>query len=285
MEKDLFNEPIISKSENHTPPTINTLSSKTKTAVEKIITSKDFAHLFDKISYGLTPIRVFNDFLDMCIYAFSLGKYEDEYLEIVNEYPKEKVHQFAELLSILILSMEGKTNSSIADAQNYRTGTNDILGELFEQRFANNKAGQIFTPQPIADFMAMSICGSPDNFENKSICDPCCGSGRMLFAAKKINPNNHFYGADLDETCCKMTTINLFLNGVKGEIAHMNSLSMEFYKAFKLSGLPKPEITIINDPKDSDFYTKAERMREATPEKFQEQFIKRVGNGVQLELF
>jgi len=214
MEKDLFGESLFRKKE--TPPLQPIVETElsTKRAVEKIISGKDFEKLFDKISYGLSEWSVFNNFLDMCIYAFSLGKYEEQYLEIVKGYPKEKVNQLAELLSLLVLSMTGEINSTETTENNYSAGAKDILGELYELRFSNSRSGQFFTPQPIADFMAMSICGDSKEFEHKTVCDPACGSGRMLLAAKKINPFNRFYGADLDETCCKMAAINLFLNGV-----------------------------------------------------------------------
>ena len=285
MEKDLFGEPLFRKNETPLHQSIVETELNTKRAVEKIISGKDFEKLFDKISYGLSPWSVFNDFLDMCIYAFTAGKHEVEYLEIVKRYSNEKVNQLAELLSLLVLSMTGEGNSKEKTENNYSAGAKDILGELYELRFSNSKSGQFFTPQPIADFMAMAICGDSKEFEHKTVCDPACGSGRMLLAAKKINPFNRFYGADLDETCCKMAAINLFLNGVKGEIAHMNSLSMEFYKSYKLTGMPFPSLTINTNKTESVFFTTAEKIKEKEPEKFQQQFIAKVGFGGQLKLF
>jgi type I restriction-modification system DNA methylase subunit len=285
MEKDLFSEPLFRKKETPQQQPIIETELSTKRAVEKIISGKDFEKLFDKISYGLSEWRVFNDFLDMCIYAFSLGKYEEQYFEIVKRYPKEKVNQLAELLSLLILAMTRESSSKEETESNYSAGAKDILGELYELRFSNSKSGQFFTPQPIADFMAMASCGDSKEFEHKTVCDPACGSGRMLLAAKKINPFNHFYGADLDETCCKMATINLFLNGVKGEIAHMNSLSMEFYKSYKLTGMPFPSLTITTNKAESVFFTTVEKIKEKEPEKFEQPFVAKVGLGGQLELF
>lgn len=69
--------------------------------------------------------------------------------------------------------------------------------------------------------------------QGQTVCDPTCGSGRMLLAAAKINRYMRFYGADLDITCCKMALINTLLNSLQGEIAHMNTLSNEFYRGFK----------------------------------------------------
>ena len=57
----------------------------------------------------------------------------------------------------------------------------------------------------------------------------------MLLAVAKLNRSSLLYGADLDITCCKMALLNMLLNSLSGEIAHMNTLSNEFYRGFKVS--------------------------------------------------
>jgi len=57
----------------------------------------------------------------------------------------------------------------------------------------------------------------------------------MLLSAAKINRHARFYAADLDITCCKMTLVNMLLNSLQGEVAHMNTLSNDFYKGYKVS--------------------------------------------------
>ena len=39
-----------------------------------------------------------------------------------------------------------------------------------------------------------------------------------------ISRNNYFFGSDIDNRCVKMTSINLCLNGLVGEVAWANSL-------------------------------------------------------------
>src|SRR3569832_2152577 len=56
----------------------------------------------------------------------------------------------------------------------------------------------------------------------------------MLLSAAKINRSLKFYGADLDLTCCKMTLVNMLYNSLTGEVAHMNTLSNDFYRGFKV---------------------------------------------------
>ncbi|HTM67308.1 MAG TPA: N-6 DNA methylase, partial [Flavipsychrobacter sp.] len=68
----------------------------------------------------------------------------------------------------------------------------------------------------------------------KDICDPTCGSGRMLLAAAKINRRLNYYGADVDLTCCKMTVLNMLVNSLPGEIAWMNTLSNEHWKSWHI---------------------------------------------------
>ncbi len=43
----------------------------------------------------------------------------------------------------------------------------------------------------------------------RTVNDPCCGSGRMLLSAAKIQPSWQFVGQDVDLRCVRMTAINL----------------------------------------------------------------------------
>ena len=89
----------------------------------------------------------------------------------------------------------------------------------------------IGTPEPLCNMMASMVLG--DIQDGKTVCDPACGSGRMLLAAARLNRHARFYGADLDNTCCKLSLLNMMLNSLTGEIAHMNTLSNEFYTGYK----------------------------------------------------
>lgn len=57
----------------------------------------------------------------------------------------------------------------------------------------------------------------------------------MLLSATKHNHRNYFFGADSSDTCAKMAVLNLFLNGMTGEIAWMNSLSMEWFGGWQIN--------------------------------------------------
>ena len=71
--------------------------------------------------------------------------------------------------------------------------------------------------------------------EGKSVFDPACGSARMLLSCAKLNHKNYFFGADNSDTCAKMAVLNFFLNGLKGEVSWMNSLTMEWYGGWHIN--------------------------------------------------
>jgi hypothetical protein len=108
----------------------------------------------------------------------------------------------------------------------------DILGELFMRLDVNSvRAGQFFTPFPIAEFMA-KVHFDSDTFMNQAkekgsvtVNDPACGSGVMLLAFAKVvhdalgrdgTNKLELYGMDTDIRCVHMCRIQLRLNGLDG---------------------------------------------------------------------
>jgi hypothetical protein len=131
------------------------------------------------------------------------------------------VHQFSLLF-----------NETIDIMDNGGLGLTDCLGEFFQQHITKGRNGQFFTPPTVTDFMSAIVMDTGTNGNN--IFDPACGSGRMLLSGAKIARNNFFFGADIDNRCCKMTAINLCLNGLIGEVAWMNTLSQEHWGGFEI---------------------------------------------------
>ncbi len=116
----------------------------------------------------------------------------------------------------------------------------DALGDLFMDLVSHGHNGQFFTPQPICDMMSIMTI-APDQLEDgKSVLDCACGSGRMLLAAAKRNRNLKFYGSDLDLTCVKMTLINMVLNTMVGEVAHMDALTLQHFKTYSVRKVYDP---------------------------------------------
>ena len=142
-------------------------------------------------------------FLDLLIAAFSLGKMEEQYMEIIDKYEKPEAYKLSEALAAFVIEMTGDDGNGMVD----------ILGTYFQETLSHGENGQFFTPQPICDIMARMH--NPVN-PTELILDPACGSGRMLMAMAKVNRFAKFYGVDVDANCAKMAVINLCLNTMYG---------------------------------------------------------------------
>lgn len=179
--------------------------------------------------------QFFDDFLTMCICAFSFNpltkqsNYEEEYLAIISKYKSNSlVELFPKALAQLTMAMEEHLCT-------------DVLGEFFELHISNGRNGQFFTPEPITDFMNAIVGTDDETIESLRVLDPACGSGRMLLSCHKRSKGRHkLYGIDVDNTCVKMTVINLFLNGCfNAEIMCANALAPnDFVISYKTSFLP-----------------------------------------------
>lgn len=146
---------------------------------------------------------------------------ESLYLEIAGKYEKPELLIFSEILATLM-------NNT------YDNPYSDLLGEYFCNEITRGENGQFFTPEPVCELMTQ-LQGEEGSIEHKTVLDPACGSGRTLLSFAKQNPNNLFYGADVSNSCAKMSALNFFMNGLRGEVAWMNSLSMEFYGAWHIN--------------------------------------------------
>lgn len=213
---------------------------KAKGVTEKS-TKNLFANILLKIGHRFSLSKVFDDFLTMAIAACTqnpetkLSYYEDEYLQIIAAYKDSELrHEFPRAFAQLIIEMEERVNSDYGS---------DVLGEFFEQELSHGRNGQFFTPYPICQFMT-SITAANNSLKHKShieplrILDPACGSGRMLLAAHRYHGSgNQYYGIDIDMTCVKMTSLNMFLNGMwNSEVMCANSLAIDdFVIAYRLS--------------------------------------------------
>ena len=180
-----------------------------------------FVKTFNELCYGSDESKVFEDFLDICICCLSGQRYEDEYLSIIKRYSKEKIDLFVTLFSQMVMIMD-----------NDGTGLTDCLGEFFQNHITKGKNGQFFTPPHVTDMMAQMTLG--EETKEKTIMDPACGSGRMLLSAAKVSRRNYFFGADCDNRCSRMAVINLCLNGLVGEVAWMNSLTLEHWGGYEI---------------------------------------------------
>ena len=138
----------------------------------------------------------------------------------------------------------------------------DVPGELYMQLAMHEKGfGQFFTPKTVCDCMAaVSDAGkTQEKGEGPvTVADPCCGSGRMLLAARTsaIRSGHDVFvsGADLDPLCTKMTAWNLAIHGCRGEAVCMNSLTNEFRFGYAVNELLAetgiPSIRLSENPQE-----------------------------------
>ena len=193
---------------------------------------EEMMSVFDRLGRRHSISSVFNDLVSMAICSFHQiniqscltvkdAENENRYLEISNKYGHQELEDFAKIIGLIQLQV-------------YEAPYADPLGEYYMQTISNGKNGEYFTPEPVCEMMA-KMQGSKNSIHLKTAFDPACGSGRMLLAFAKLNPDNFFYGAELSNTCAKMAVINFFLNGLRGEVAWMNSLSMEWYGGWQIN--------------------------------------------------
>ncbi len=195
----------------------------------RLIGKREFNKLFEQFTYRHDLSRVFDDLLTCTLCAFALGRQEELYLETIRGYSKEEVTWIAQLFGLMVQAYDERSQSG---------GWCDILGDYFMEhngKFGRDAKGQFFSPEHICDMMARVI-GNESPTGN--INDPACGSGRMLIAYDRLDPNhrlkNFYVGQDQDHRCVKMAAINMKLYGMKGVVIHMNTLSMEIYSGYRV---------------------------------------------------
>lgn len=176
--------------------------------------------LLDEVSRrsGVSRGQAFEDFLHMTVCALSGGRMEEQYLATVKKHSegtkgKRGCDSIAQLFGTIVNVMEETRK--------------DVLGDLFQGAITYGEAGQFYTPESITTLMAEISVGADDEVKpatKKAMCDPCCGSGRMLLAVADKHPHWEFIGQDIDLRCVRMTAINLALRNLYGYVIWGDSL-------------------------------------------------------------
>ena len=177
-----------------------------------------FGEYLEDISRKHGRAKVFDDFLQIIVCCLSMGRKEELYFKTIKPYFKEELNLFSQAFASLIVQMD---NAPL----------DDPFGDYFEEFLSSGKNGQFFTPICVCDLMTQLTTAIKPGEERKSgdvrVYDPACGSGRLLLSAAKQDRKQFFIGADISYTCCLMTIINLCLNGLNGEVLHMNTISLK----------------------------------------------------------
>ena len=199
--------------------------------------SKEFQQYYDNLCYSRNRSEVFTDFIDYCLYILSVGMLREEYTKLEKKYSDDELAAFREMLDIVSIHSEG---------------CKDALG----------------------DFMAKAV--ATDEIQlGQSVCDPSCGSGQLLLSAakkcvEKETERPYCYGSDIDLNCVKMCVINMIINSIPGEIAWMNTLTMEHWRSYHIkliliAGMWFPSLTVTG-PGETSFIQRMEKTLEEKPE-------------------
>lgn len=177
--------------------------------------------------------NVFSDFMTMAICAFSYGQMEDLYNETAKRYDADELNLF----SIALAEMVNEYDTNMGSDGTWK----DILGCVFEETNSSYTAsanGQFFTPDHICNMMAQLVGEKEPCKENILVNDCSSGSSRNLIAHSRLHPQNRFnafyVAQDLDERCVKMSVLNFVMFGMKGIVIHMNTLTMEIFKGYRV---------------------------------------------------
>ncbi|MGB8191849.1 MAG: N-6 DNA methylase [Chitinophagaceae bacterium] len=193
--------------------------------MKNVSAKQRFENALQQLARSSSLWTVFTDFLDFSLHMMRWLDLKNENFSVLEKkYPQpEQAHLFAEAYMAI---------GDIAD--NEGTGFKDPFGDFYMEHLSNGNNGQFFTPEHICDMIALMQMGTSVK-NDATVADPCCGSGRMLLAAAKINRNCLFYGADIDLVCCKMTVLNFLLNTLCGEVTWMNTLTMDRWKTWRIN--------------------------------------------------
>jgi len=178
---------------------------------------------------GVSRARAFEDFLEMTLCSLSGGRMEERYLEVVAAHARgEKGQRGCDRIA----QMFGETVRQMKDEPGEMI---DTLGDLFQGGITYGEKGQFLTPMPVARAMArMTLVDfEPPEDRRPAVCDPCCGSGRMLLAVAEQHRDFDFVGMDVDLRCVFMTAINLGLRNLYGYVVHANTLTLETFRAYR----------------------------------------------------
>ena len=206
---------------------------------------KEFANMFNDFIYRFSNSEVFNDFLDYALLVMKWWEPERDFSYWQDKY-KDLFPKFLIMYEKLGIASE-----------NGGEGMYDALGDLFMDLVSHGRNGQYFTPDNLCDMIGQ--CLNVKVEEGQNILDPACGSSRMLLSAAKINRRANLFGCDNDVTCCKMSVLNLLLNSLTGEIAHMDSLAMDYHKSWfcytrNILGINYPVYEVIENKEDSPLW-------------------------------
>lgn len=209
---------------------------------------RDFKKAFDRLTYRHDRSTSWIYFLWCCVACMGRdgflkgleksslpSRFEQEFEQEVKRFNKDEQKSCMEMFSYLLLIYRQEIPEK---------GWTDYLGEFYTiEVLGPGKAtmlGQFFTPEDVCSVMAMQTLSGVIPTSETCISDPSAGSGRTLLASAVCLGNNglfpYYYAVDLDEMSVLMCCINFVLHGLRGYVIRGNSLSLEYYRGFRIGG-------------------------------------------------
>lgn len=135
------------------------------------------------------------------------------------ELDDERVRELYKVLASVSFSPTETSQDALGQAYEY------LLGKFADA--AGAKAGQFFTPVPVAQLLIRLVAPQP----GETVYDPTCGSGGLLNAAAEyVAEHGHarsevaLFGQELDAQSYAIAKTNMFLHGNSGQIAKGDTL-------------------------------------------------------------
>ena len=230
---------------------------------EKMI-EKSFEEIFEELARHNDRSIIWNNWLEYVI-DVNLLKLEPENKEEFKKKYYGNEESYVELMGAWL-------NELTVRLETYPYY--DMLGEFYEEliqsKSKKSSLGQAYTPPSVTNLLSEICIDNDKNYINKIANDPACGSARTLLSAHVQSQGEIFVmGADLDRTSCLMAVANLFSQGCRGSILHMDTLEQTFYEGWRINkylyhGIPIPHIEIINNPDEAYDFIELHRFNNKT---------------------
>ncbi|WP_414839246.1 type I restriction-modification system subunit M [Carnobacterium sp. TMP28] len=140
-----------------------------------------------------------NLFEDIDLYSKKLGTTPQKQNQTISDVMKE----------LSVLNMAGHAGDVLGDAYEY------LIGQFASE--SGKKAGEFYTPQPVAKLMTQIVLQGKENQKGFSVYDPTMGSGSLLLNAKKYSnePGTiSYFGQELNTSTYNLARMNMILHGV-----------------------------------------------------------------------
>lgn len=150
----------------------------------------------------------------------------------------ENMFEDVDLYSKKLGATPQKQNQTIAQVMQELSSLNmaghagDVLGDAYEYligQFASDsgkKAGEFYTPQPVAKLMTQIVLHGKENQKGLSVYDATMGSGSLLLNVKKYSnePGTiSYFGQELNTSTYNLARMNMILHGVPIEHQHLHN--------------------------------------------------------------